>query len=121
MAQNFNYNKENKLGEFHCIVTQEPWNDTVKVYLAQRNNGKLSTASIEGGELVMTELKGGKESKPMLVLPYMAWETILGVLGGIPSDIKQESVDAELKATKHHLEDMRTIVFDSLKVKGKDK
>lgn len=111
MAQTFNYTKENRLGDWHCIVTQEPWNDTVKVHLAFRHNGKLQLAKIENGKVVLSDHKEDADSEPMFVLPYMAWETVLGAIGGIPSDIKQESVDAELKATKYHLEDMRKLAL----------
>ena len=112
MARHFDYQKEASVGDWKCVTVQEPWNDVVKVYLMQARGNDRYVANIEKGKMVLTLIKEGEiEHEPFLTLPYFAWQSVLETLGSITPDIKKEVVDAELLATKFHLEDMRKLVF----------
>lgn len=82
----------------------------VDVYLIYRDS-KVSIAHVEDGLLVLSEIKGdGNEEKPTFHMPLDAWRALKSVM--VDKKVKDiKEIDAELTATKYHLEDMRKIVF----------
>lgn len=108
MATSFSANKEGKAGDWKCIVVNQPWNDMVEVYLLNQVQRKIAVLSGEGTVILKEFVEGVNE--PLMKLPYMAWQSILSAMGDVEPDIKKEVVDSELKATKYHLEDMRTLL-----------
>lgn len=88
------------------------------VYLVRENaKGVYATLSVgEGGELIETPY-GFDEAGNSLQKPFMRCnKAILQALVDAVSEqvhpVKKEVADAELKATKFHLEDMRKLVFN---------
>ena len=83
---------------------------TVKIYLIYRDS-IISLAHIENSRVVLTEIKDGKEEQlPTFDMPLDAWRALKSAM--IDKKVKDiKEVDAELIATKYHLEDMRKIVF----------
>lgn len=98
-------------------VSHQPWEDNVRVDIAKRMfNGSLSTASIgEDGHMTLTERKEGEQNPPFMVIPYEAWSAFQELFSAVTPNIDAKEIDAELKATKFHLEDMRNLVFKNNK------
>lgn len=116
MAQTYWAQREAKVGEWRCVVTNKPWGEWVEVWLMRQNNGINEVAFINQEGLIETKkLKEGDvdSHKPLMTLNYYAWQAVLSVMGEIKPDIEEEVVEAELKATKFHLEDMRKLVFEN--------
>ena len=62
----------------------------------------------------MEELKeGAAPSEPFLRIPQDVWQLIVDAATETTPPTKKERVEAELEATKRHLDDMRHLVFDS--------
>lgn len=70
----------------------------------------VSLAHIVNGQLEMTEIQeGATDPEPTLRLPVEVWNAFKEVL--IDKKFREKSeVEAELGATKYHLEDMRTLL-----------
>lgn len=115
MATNFKQNLEGKSGDWRCIVIQEPWNNRVKIYLFQVANGRTMQSSIKDGKMELREIKEGQdpEDKPLLQVSREVWQALSDTLREVIPNIEKNEVDAELKATKYHLEDMRKLIFKS--------
>jgi len=109
-VNNFQFSKESKVGDWRCVVHQEPWNDNAKVYLMFDGNGKRKIAKLENGAVILKDFVEGAESKPFMVIPYLAWQSIISVMGAIIPDEAIVETGSELKATKYHLEDLRTLL-----------
>jgi hypothetical protein len=93
-------------------IQRRGWSDTVGVYLLCRQNGKGLLASVEkDGVLKFSEVKEGDPEKATLVLPAMLWGLLVDAITDTTPPLRKQVVDAELSATKYHLEDMRKIVF----------
>lgn len=121
MSKQFEHQRESRRGDWHCLVQQEPWNLTTKVYLIKhKGNGHADMASIENGNLTMRDIKLVDDTKPLFELPYDAWQTILGIMGSTTPSVRVEVTDAELKATKYHLEDLRKLVFKEVPNESKE-
>ena len=107
----FQHNLKGQSGNWRIVIFTKPATFATEIHLVQERLGKLFTASIgKGGELIMTEVKDGMETKPMMTLPYEAWLALSDCLSEVIPETKKEIVDAELKATKFHLEDMRKLL-----------
>lgn len=113
MATSFKTNTEGRSGDWRVIVYNEPWCDRVKIYLAQQHNGRLYLGSIDkDGFIEMKEHpEGSAKDRPLMVLGRYAWQAMADCFSQVVPETKIEVVDAELKATKYHLEDMRALVF----------
>ena len=98
---------------FKVTVMRKPGMDLFEIYLINYINGKLYIYNAnEDGRLVATEIEEGSgEGKPLLAIPGSIWGDIVRAINKDLPNIEREEIDAELKATKYHLEDMRTIVF----------
>lgn len=66
------------------------------------NKGELTT------EVVKTE---NADVQPTMILPAMGWDRMIEVFKNQEVTYHEKEVDAELKATKYHLEDMRKLVL----------
>lgn len=91
-------------------VIEQPWNLTVKIYLFIKGY-KTSLAHIVKGNLEITEIKegGAKEPEPTMILPIDAWNLLKITM--IDNKVREKGeVEAELGATKYHLEDMRKLL-----------
>ena len=86
---------------------------TVDVYLIEKGY-RVSLAHFVNGQIEREEIKdGGIEAKPTMTLPKELWEAIKTSM--IDNKVREKSeVEAELGATKYHLEDMRKLVFTNL-------
>ena len=110
-VNNFQFSKEAKNQDWHCVVHQEPWSDSVKVYLMYVKEGVRKVAQCKNGVVELSDYKeGSANSEPFLTLPYMGWQSLLECLGGIIPDQVEIETTSELKATKYHLEDMRKLL-----------
>lgn len=92
------------------VVTQELVGEyAVKVYLIEKGV-KPRLASIgDGGFMVTTEIKDGKEMPPTLRINYDVWKALKSAMLD-KQEREKSTVEAELGATKYHLEDMRKLV-----------
>jgi hypothetical protein len=98
----------NTKDNWKVFAQDEPWRMSKAIYLIHDGNRK-EIASIEKGNLVMTEVKeGAVNPEPTFRLPWEVWEAIKEVL--IDTKVREKGeVEAELKATLYHLEDMRLL------------
>lgn len=108
--KNFEYSKESRNNEWHCVVHQEPWTDKVKIYLMYIKDGSRQIAHCKNGEIELSDIKDSVSDEPFLILPYLGWQTLLQCLGGITPDQVEIETSSELKATKYHLEDLRSLL-----------
>ena len=91
------------------------YNDTVELWIGQEIQGRFYLASVtKDGYLTMKEIKdGAMEETPTIRLNAVVWEAFAEAIRGVlPPAIDKKEVDAELKASKYHLEDMRKLVFN---------
>lgn len=109
---NFKASTQGRSGNWKAVIEHEPWSNSVRVWLAELVHDKTFVANIKDGVIEMTEIKEGQTpEKPLLVINGQAWEAISEALSDALPPIKKEIVDAELKATKYHLEDMRKLAL----------
>jgi hypothetical protein len=92
-----------------------PWSDVVEVWIAnkRREVGKIDIYHFDDkGQMIASDFKEGASGPaPTMIINRRIWEGIQRAFQGIKETPEKQSVDAELKATKNHLEDMRKIVF----------
>lgn len=106
-----NYND----GNFRIEVIRRPEWDMVEVYLLSKVGGVISNGTVEDGQIIMTEIKESSESPPpFLKISGFIWDTFVRALTNDLPNISREEIDAELKATKYHLEDMRKLALSTL-------
>jgi len=98
------------------VIAQEgvgAW--TVKVWLIEKSY-KPSVAHIKDGHLELSEIKEGSdyEVEPTFSLNMDAWRAIkMAMLNNVERE--KSTIEAELGATKYHLEDLRKLVFKEKK------
>ena len=102
--------------QWRVVIERMPQAFLIKIWLVQLNGSRVYNATVsKDGQLTLTE---GKEDDinipPLMIIPSLAWDTIHKALNDIEPPIKQEIVDAQLQATKYHLEDMRKLVFSEV-------
>lgn len=85
---------------------------SVRVWIFSRTNGRLVVAYFDDkGNITEKEIpEGSVDPEPSLVMPQLMWSIFKSQLIDDKVRDKQE-VEAELKATTYHLEDMRKLVF----------
>jgi hypothetical protein len=94
------------------FIQRRGWSDSIAVYIVQRDGSKALLAGVEkDGNLVFSEVDGKGEDKPTLMLPSFAWQLLVDAITDTTPPTKKQAVDAELVATKYHLEDMRKLIF----------
>lgn len=87
---------------------------STKIWIINRSFDGVRSATVKNGMLEMTKIEEGKEPPPTLELNMDIWRELKRVL--IDNKVREKNeVEAELIATKYHLEDMRTL----LKIKPK--
>lgn len=86
----------------------------VKVWLYQEIGNVIWVAHFSGkGELSIEEVNPNKgEVAPTMILPAMGWDRMIESFKNQETTYHEKEVDAELKATKYHLEDMRKLIFE---------
>lgn len=96
--------------QYKIIVQEKPWSLNVDIYILEKGY-RTSVASVEKGYLKMTEIKeGANEAPPTLTIPLEVWEVLKREM--IDNKVREKSeVEAELGATKYHLEDMRKLAL----------
>lgn len=98
--------------EWKVHVNNEPWSDNTVVWLGRYKDGRFYNATIaKDGYLQLDEQKEGAVPPPLMKLPTPVWKQLIDAVNKVVPPIEKEIVDAELKATRYHLEDMRTLVF----------
>lgn len=84
----------------------------VKIWFYQENNGKFYVAKVYADSTLITEeADPSTEIQPTMIIPRMVWDTLVESFKKEKTTYHEKEVDAELKATKYHLEDMRNLVF----------
>ena len=98
--------------QYSVYVERQGWSDSTMIWLVRRDARGVYNCTIEKGFVVETLVKGGEQpSVPFCILPRMQVDAIVTALTEKITPPKQEAIDAELGATKYHLEDMRKLVF----------
>lgn len=91
----------------------------VKVYVTERRGNTISLWTHgKDGEILVKDVKEGEDQSDLylLKLPGQIWDLFAdGVAETVPPN-KPDVIEAELSATKRHLEDMRKIVSKKLEV-----
>ena len=101
-----------KSGKWEIIEQNTLERFVTKVWLVFRD-GIPQVASIVNGQLQLTKIEEGKEYPPTLDIPYDAWQAIKRAM--VDEKVREKSeVEAELGATKYHLEDMRKLALKEL-------
>lgn len=90
-------------------IVEQPWLMSVSVYIFEKGY-KPSIAHYKDGRLEMSELVEGEiDPEPTLKLPYEVWDCLKHQL--IDNKVRDKNeVEAELGATRYHLEDMRKLL-----------
>jgi len=99
------------------FIEPQPWNQTVKVWLTARwGNGKRYNYTIgENGHMKATEVEDGMEPpSPLMIIPQDMLQDIVDAFTEKVPPTKRERVEAELEATKYHLEDMRKLALKDI-------
>jgi hypothetical protein len=88
-----------------------PWSDNVDVWIANKTRDNTYIYHFDKtGTMVEKKLKEGElEIEPSMRFNRRVWEGIQRAMQGIEETPEKQSVDAELKATKYHLEDLRKL------------
>ncbi len=104
--------------EYTVYVEREGWSDLTIIWLVRRDARGVYNCTITDGNIVETLIKEGEQpSAPFCRLPRMQVDAIVSALTEKITPPKQEAIDAELGATRYHLEDMRKLVFHENEVK----
>ena len=103
-----------KIDDFKLTVYNQPWNNKKSVYIT-RYSGNI-TENFSNGE--WKKVKEGfsfEDIKPAIELRESMWQELIDQLSREIKPTAKAEVDAELKATKYHLEDFRKLVFTKRK------
>jgi hypothetical protein len=107
--------------QYSVYVERVGWSDSNKVWLVRRDARGTYNCTIEKGcieETLITE--NGIDQPCFFQLPIWVTQDIIDALVEKLPPTKKEAVDAELKATIRHLEDMRDLVFTSRVINMKE-
>lgn len=104
-------------GEWESKVENQIGTGSVKVWLYRRiAEDRIEIAHFtKDGFVEVTEVNyaaAEAEIPPTMILPFMSYDALVGALQQMKPVRAKEVVDAELAATKYHLEDMRKLVFE---------
>ena len=81
----------------------------IKIWLISKDTHRPSIAKIVNGFIELEEIKEGQELKPTFEMPYDAWQALKKAM--IDGKVREkDEVEAELTATKYHLEDLRKLL-----------
>ena len=117
MATGLNFtNIQRQEGNWQIVVNPRPGSFEIEVWIISVESGKAKVANInKDGYLELKEVKDGmpaEDNIPFMRVPYPVWELIVNAIAEKTPPLKKEVLDAELSATKFHLEDMRKLVFE---------
>jgi len=92
-------------------VRCRPYNDQVEVWFAYQRSVTTEICYFnETGIMMMRKLdEGDLDPPPTMRINRNIWDGLRQAINGVEETPQKQSVDAELKATKYHLEDMRKI------------
>lgn len=98
------------------VVQHTPWADAYEMWIGKVEGSKFYTCNVgKDGYLKMKETNEGSQTPPTMRINGRAWGGLIRALRGVTPQVDIKEVDAELKATKYHLEDLRTLVFKKSK------
>ena len=100
--------------KFHIV--KEPWGNSMAVYITRLEGAKYEPYLLVNNKWV--KIKEGANydpSKATLRLPTFLWQKFVDSLTKEIKPTLQAELDAELKATKYHLEDMRKLAMKGIK------
>lgn len=97
---------------YEIIVQDRPWNWTFAIYLINRGGEGVFLGRVNDGKLTWEKTKeGADEDEPTLLLNHDLWEIMKQTMTE-KHERDKHTVEAELGATRYHLEDMRKLVFN---------
>lgn len=92
-------------------VRNKPYCDVVEVWLAKQEMDRIDVCHFNNkGKMIMSKFVEGKEPEPTMCVNGRIWEGIRQAINGVAETPDKKAVDAELIATKYHLEDMRKLM-----------
>lgn len=92
-------------------VRNRPYGDFVEVWIARQDHNGIGVCHFEkNGRMEISKLKEGLEPEATMKINSFIWDGIRQAINGVEETPQKQALDAELKATKYHLEDMREIV-----------
>lgn len=96
---------------WYISVRSKPYNDQIEIWFAYQKGGLSEVCYFnETGTMVLKKLNEGElDPPPTMQISRNIWDGLRQAINGIEETPQKQSVDAELKATKYHLEDMRII------------
>lgn len=97
------------MNEIKVYIENEPWLMTKAVYVVKRELNK--TYLLVNDEWVLQVEGVNVDRKPTLRLSEDIFQMVIDALSKEIKPTEKAEVDAELKSTKYHLEDMRKLVF----------
>ena len=99
-------------GGWIVSVRHQPYSDLVEVWIAQQDARGTSVIHFDkNGSMVATLLKeGAVDPEPTMKVNGWIWNGIRQAINGVEITPDKQAVDAELKATKYHLEDVRKLL-----------
>ena len=102
----------NSKGDWQVFTQQQGYSDVIFVWLGQYRDGRYYNATVgKDGHLELAEVKEGAiDPKPLLKIPRRLWQMIVDDVSTNTKPTIKAEVDAELKATKYHLEDVRSLL-----------
>lgn len=106
--------KYNHMGPaYEMVIQDQPWNWAVAVYLVNRGSEGVFVGRIVKSRLTWEKIKEGSEypEEPTLLFNRDVWQVMKESMTE-NHERDKHTVEAELGATKYHLEDMRKLVFD---------
>ena len=110
-------NIQKQEGNWQIVVNPRPGSFEMEIWLISVESGKAKAANVnKDGYLELKDVKDGvslADNVPFMRVPYPVWELIVNAITEVTLPLKKEVLDAELTATKFHLEDMRQLVFSN--------
>ena len=99
-------------GGWIVSVRHQPYSDLVEVWIAQQDARGTSIIHFDdNGRMVITLLKEGAiNPEPTMKVNGWIWDGIRQAINGVEPMPSKQAVDAELSATKYHLEDVRKLL-----------
>lgn len=96
----------------HVVKRPDMWDGVDIFVLRAFSDKKAQLATVKEGNLEFTDIKEGQEwPQPTLRIPETLLQKIVDAFAKEVPPTKKAELDAELKATKYHLEDLRSLVF----------
>lgn len=98
------------------VSVSPTWGYFKEVHIIRTEDSKICYATQdEQGAIQWNDLIEGMENpRPFFRMEPILFEEFINALNEVAPPIKKEVVDAELKATTRHLDDMRKLVFSKI-------